>query len=198
MPRENEIVVIVGKKGSGKSTRARQLLETRPRRVVIDAMWEHTDGVIVKTFADLAAYVRDKRHARYSVILRALDPMHVLDAIALATATAPDGSTGDPNEAPLPGAWYLLDEIDRWATPTSVPPPIFNLANYGRHFGVSMIVTARRAQRVPLDFRFNADRILIGRVEEPNDLDYLSDRVPGELLERARDIPQGEFIEWEG
>lgn len=198
MPRDNEIVVIVGKKGTGKSTRARELLSARPRRVVIDAMWEHTDGVIVRTFDDLAAYVRDKRHARYAVILRALAPDEAYRTIALATATAPDGSTGDPNEAPLPGAWYLLDEIDRWATPTSVPLPVYNLANYGRHFNVSMIVTARRPQRIPMDFRVNADRFLIGRVEEEKDLEYLADRVPWETLERAREVPPGEFIEWEG
>src|SRR5674476_380254 len=99
MTRENDITIIVGRKGCGKSSRAKEIARERPRRIYMDAMHEYTDGVIVRDFASLAAYLRDKAHSRYSVVFRSLDEREILAALAIATY-------GSPEAPPLPGVTY--------------------------------------------------------------------------------------------
>lgn len=193
--RENELVVIVGRKGSGKTTVARKLARERPRRIYIDPMHEYTDGVIVRRFADLAAYLRNKAYDRYAVVFRSMNDDEMLAAIAIATR-------GEPENPPLPGVTYIIDEADRLCSARSMPAPIQLLANYGRHFGASAIFVARRAKMLPLDVRANADRYIIGQTFEPGDVDYMREYIGDEKAEAVKALPTrgegqaGVFIEW--
>jgi energy-coupling factor transporter ATP-binding protein EcfA2 len=193
--RENELVVIIGKKGSGKSTRARKLALSCPRRIYIDSMHEHTDGVIVRSFDALVEYLRPRVHSNYAVILRTIDEQHIYAALSL-------GTKGTPEAPPLPGVTYIVDEADKYSAPENIIPPIRSIANYGRHFQVSAIFVARRAKRLHIDVRSNADRYIIGHTFEPRDVDAIEEFIGLELAQRVRDIPQRVegvapvFVEW--
>lgn len=195
MSRENDITIIVGRKHCGKSSRAREIARERPRRIYIDVMHEYTDGVIVRDFASLAAYLRDKAYGRYSVVFRSLDEKEMLAAIAIATY-------GSPENPPLPGVTYIVDETDRLASARSLPEALHRLANYGRHFGASAIFIARRAKALPADIRASADRFIIGQTHEPGDVDHLREFIGDEKAEAVKAIPArlegqpGIFVEW--
>jgi energy-coupling factor transporter ATP-binding protein EcfA2 len=194
--RENELIIVIGRKGSGKSTRARKIALTRPRRIYIDSMHEHTDGVIVRSYAALVDYIRPRVHGSYAVILRTLNEDDVFATLALATAT------NDPERPPLPGVTYIIDEADKYMAPGSLPHPVNMIVNYGRHFQVSAIFIARRAKRLHIDVRSNADRYIIGQTFEPGDVDGIEEFIGVELAERVRAIPtrtEGAapvFVEW--
>jgi hypothetical protein len=196
--RVNEICIIVGKKGCGKSTEARRIALTRPRRIYIDAMREYTDGVIVKSYLALEKYLSDKTHQNYAVILRTMRQSDVL-----ATLRLPTGND-NPDNPPLPGSTIIVDEADKLCGPTSVPEPIDYLLNYGRHFGVSVIFIARRMKSLPLALRAGADRIIIGRTVEPSDVDAVEEYIGAELAQRVREIPEivegapRILVEWTG
>lgn len=193
--RENDVTIIVGRKNCGKSTRARELALERPRRIYIDAMHEYTDGVIVRDFPSLAAYLRNKVYDRYSVVFRSMDEREILAAISIATH-------GSPESPPLPGVTYIIDEADRLCSARSNPDAIHHLANYGRHFGVSAIFIARRAKALPADIRASADRYIIGQTFEPGDVDYMREYIGDEKAEAVKAIPPradgqaGVFVEW--
>ncbi len=189
--RANEITLILGKKWCGKSKLARDLIARSDKRIIIDPMWEHTQGAIVRGFSDLVAYIRPRRHERYAVVLRTLDDLERDRLLQLLTA-------GTPERAPLPGVTVLIDEADRISRPTNLPEHVSRLVNYGRHFGVSMILVARRAQALHRDFRANADRIYIGQMQEPGDADYCAEFIGRELADRAKLLRPNEFIEWPG
>jgi hypothetical protein len=195
MSRTNDITIIVGKKGCGKSSRAREIALERRRRIYIDPMHEHTDGVIVRDFASLAAYLRKAAHDRYSVVFRSMDENEMLAALAIATR-------GSPENPPLPGVTYIVDETDRLASARSIPEPLHRLANYGRHFGASAIFIARRAKALPADIRASADRYIIGQTHEPGDVDYMREYIGDEKAEAVKNIPAraegkpGVFVEW--
>lgn len=190
MARANELTLIVGRKGCGKSTVARAEVSERHRRIYIDPMFEHgAEGVVVRDYRSLVAYLRQRRHLSYSVVLQTMSESEMIAAIALAT-------WGEPTNPPLPGVTYIVDECDRLCSPTSVPEPLKNLANYGRHFQASAVFIARRAKRMPTDFRALADRMLIGETFEPGDVDALAEFIGGELAERVRATRAPAFIEW--
>jgi len=195
MIRENDITIIVGRKACGKSSRAKEIARERPRRIYIDAMHEYTDGVIVRDFPSLAAYLRNKAYDRYSVVFRSMDEREILAAIAI-------GTKGSPENPPLPGVTYIVDETDRLCSSRSMPEAIHRLANYGRHFGVSAIFIARRAKALPADIRASADRYIIGQTFEPGDVDYMREYIGDEKAEAVKAIPPradgqpGVFVEW--
>lgn len=189
MERENDIALIFGMKGSGKSHLARKLLETESRKISVDVMRETTRGAIVKTLPDALEYLRRVRFGRFSVILRTLDPEEELALLEFLTH-------GEPDNPPLPDVTAYIDEIDRLCNPSQIPDSIFRLVNYGRHFRVSLIAAARRPNRVHRDLTANADRIFIGKLHEPRDADYLREYVGPELSERVKTLAARQFVSW--
>ena len=195
MNRENDLTIIIGRKGCGKSSRARAIALERKRRIYIDPMHEHTDGVIVRDFPSLASYLKSHAHSNYAVVFRSLDEKEMLAAIAIATR-------GSPENPPLPGVTYIIDEIDRFCSSRSLPEPLHRLANYGRHFSASALFIARRAKALPSDIRANADRYIIGQTFEPGDAEYMREYIGDEKAEAVKAIPPrvegqpGVFVEW--
>lgn len=187
--RRNEITVIVGRKGSGKSTRARELLARASRRVIVDPMWEHTQGVIVKDFASLVSYIRPLRASSYAAVLRARNELDVMQTIGLTVA-------GEPESPPLPGCTLCVDELDKLCSPSTLPVELHDVVNYGRHYRVSLIGLARRPNKLHRDITANADRIVIGQTLEPRDVDYLTEFIGETLAARAKRLRRWEFVVW--
>lgn len=187
--RSNTIYVIVGKKGSGKTTLAKKLHAQASRRITIDPMWEYKDGVIVTTFDDLVSYVRPRRFAQYSVILRTMDDVERDNVIEFLT-------TGEPNTPTLPNVTILIDEIDRLCSPREITDELHRLVNYGRHYGVDLIAVSRRPRAMHRDITANADAIAIGQTQEPRDVDYLEEFVGPQLVAKARALPEYGFAVW--
>lgn len=186
--RHAELWCYFGKRGCGKTTRALADMRARERRIYLDPMYEHRDGVIVESYADLIAYVRPLRHARYSIVLRSLDPSDHLATLGLATS-------GTPEDPPLPGVTFLVDEADRLCSPSSIPPQLDRLANYGRHYRASALIVARRASTVHASLRALADRIHFGATDFPRDVDAVAQYIGPELAERVRQLSKpGDFV----
>jgi len=182
--RQNELTIVVGRKGSGKSSAAAELVKDHPRRLYIDPMRCFTDGVIIHRYADLVAYLKPLIHSsRYSAVFRSLSDEDMLAAIHLPTAN------GNPEAPPMPGAIVVIDEVDKWCNSQSAPESIRNLANYGRHFNVSAVFIARRAAEIPKTIRAMADRYVIGHTFDPGDVAALEEFIGPEKAEEVRAIP---------
>lgn len=189
--RDNNFTLVFGKKHSGKSFKSRQLVAEYPRRIIVDPMREYRDGVIVTSFADAHEYLGGvKDNARFSVILRTLDKGDEYKMIDLCLY-------GEPDNPLLPNTVLYLDEMDRLCGPSSLPPSMNKLANYGRHYGISLIGVARSPKKLHGDFMRNADVILVGKMNQPSDVDYLNEYIGSDLCERARALPEREFIRWD-
>lgn len=196
MKRGNDITVIVGAKNSGKSTRARGIVLERSRRVIVDPMREHSSlGVIVRSFDSLVTFLERARFGHYSVVYQGMDDEERDAIVSLLVA-------GAPENAALPDVTLFVDEVDRMCSPQFIPDGLRKVVNYGAHYGVSLLATARRPGSVHRDLTANADRILVGRTQEPRDVDYLREFIGAELAERAKAIgfpAPGEapaFVDW--
>lgn len=189
--RHNDITVILGRKWCGKSTRARALAMSRPRRIVIDPMFEHEElGAVCRSFDALVSYLRLMRAGPYGLVFRSLDDYERDMVVNLTTA-------GSPDVPPLPGVTVLIDEIDRICSPSSITPGLKRLVNYGRHFGVSLIALARRPRAIHHDLTSQADRMIIGQMQEPADVDYLRKFIGLDLAARVKALREpDQFVVW--
>ena len=160
MEKKNEIVLIVGKKGYGKTTLARAIAQRQSRVMVFDPMADFGAG-IVGSGTDIAQWMRAKSRRQYTAICRPTSD----DDAEMFWATVGDRSVRD--------CTVIIDEIDRVCTPSWTHPVVHDLIHYGRHRSISIVGTCRRPSNTSRDLSANADSIVAFRVDEPRDVDYL-------------------------
>ena len=167
---DNEIGVIIGKKGSGKTTLARYLCTQIKRKIILDTLGtDYGGGTIVQTPADLVAYHKRVAHYdEFSIIARPQSEEMPTAVFRLAKTT--------------PNCWVIVEEADRYATPHQVHPDLLWLVNYARQQNTSIICICRRAARMSRDITANADWIVAHHTQEPRDVDYLNEFMDADSL----------------
>jgi DNA helicase HerA-like ATPase len=78
-------------------------------------------------------------------------------------------------------------ELDIWAK---------NLIFMGRHQRVNLVLIAQRANKIPIDIRSQASRIVTFRQTEPDDVSALSDRIGRASRDELPTLPELHCIDW--
>ncbi len=92
--------------------------------------------------------------------------------------------------------FYLVwDEVDRFTTPTALPPTADKIANAGRHRGIRIIACSRRPFRMPRSLTAVVTRMAIFRTTEPRDLRYFADYV-GEAADQIPTLRDYHALDW--
>lgn len=180
---DNEIGVIVGQKGLGKTTLARYLVTQMPRVLVLDSLGtDYGGGCVVRDPGALIEYWNKVQHyAAFSIIARpAGDEMAA--AVFRIARQARD-------------LWLVVEEADKYCNASGIQPEFREIINYCRQTNVSVLALARRAARINRDLTANADWIVAHRTVEPRDLEYLRefmDVTPLPQLDRFQWVRWGE------
>lgn len=149
------LVLVLGMRNMGKTTEACRLLTICTGGVFFfDTLSKHAhifpDYKVFSESAPLLAYLRVNRGRRFHVLYQPRGGnlnQHFADACKIAKAIG----------------WmiFCVDEIDKLCSPsygdTRMPPELYDLVNYGRHYRVSMIATARRPKSVAPGYRDEAE-----------------------------------------
>jgi len=183
----NIIVGIAGRRGSGKSTIARKILERCERLLIYDAMGEH--GWIpnlLESFEDLERFfgwvsLREKFAGRY----------------------VPHGDlVGEFSEF----AWLVyeqgdlmlgVEEIPMLCSPGALPPDLDRLVRLGRHKGVSIVYTAQRLTEVARRLTAATDVFVMFSNTEPRDLAGLSERCGTAVARRVAALSRHGYLIWD-
>ena len=195
--RPGEVIVILGRRGTGKTTRMVDLgksaiLEAARRRPIVER-WKRWLGL------------EEKR----PVIVTLYDPRGQIDGTPLFRRLVPSGDLAlqvrvvldiEGVARSLPGTEVLLlDEVDLICGPSAGRDnPVLWAANYGRHSGLMLICTARRPARIHRDLTALADRIILYRLTEPRDLAYVREYCGAEMADRVARLGSHESVTWQG
>jgi len=195
--RPGEVVIVLGRRGEGKTTRAVDLaraaiLEAARRRPVIER-WKRWLGL----------------EERQPIIVTLYDPRGQIDGTPLFRRLLPSGDLAlqvrvvldlEGVARSLPGTdVLLLDEVDLiCGTSESRDNPVLWAANYGRHSGLMMICTARRPARIHRDLTALADRIIMYRLTEPRDLAYVRGYCGSDIADQVARLGPHESVTWQG
>lgn len=171
------VLLVVGKKGSGKTNLVREFLNEQDRYIAVDVMGEF-GGVVIEEPHSLVAWLnRNRQLARWRLSYRDrgfsdVPPADVFKALQS-----------------LRDCWLALDEASLWRF---VPQAEWFFA-FGRHNNISVAATVQRAHQIGPVMRSQVDVIVSFRQSEPRDLAWISE-VAGE--DKAREVSElGEF-EW--
>jgi len=153
---EQGAVTILGKRGSGKTTLCNAIARLRPHVLCVDPLGDNSFGVPLSW--ERLPEIGRGGHFRIDLFtaptgLDRDDAAAVIFNFVLLAA--------EHGKLPRPFTLYL-DEADTYGTAYWNDPSLKRLANYGRHWGITFIVNARRYAAIPKDWTSQSDVILMG------------------------------------
>jgi len=181
LKRKNEIRVILGKKGFGKTSYVIAETDELKRLVIFDYNREYTKGKIISTPFELIQQLRLNQDGFFRLIYRPSDEFSIQQHFEFFSEIVYE----------IPNSYVVMEEIDLVSTAGFMPEGLQKIINYGRHKAINLFAISRRAHKVPRDLTANADVIVTFNQQEPRDIKYLCDYM-GEVGEKVRELKKGE------
>lgn len=187
---DSPITVVLGQRGSGKTTWVKRQLPTLPRFILWNTVNDDYTGFeVVNDTEGLYHYVWKKRHGICQVVVNYLGERgqeeKELEGLLFTCQVA---------EA-VENVCLVIEEIDQYATTQVMPYELRRLLKLGRHFGVSMIAVSRRPAEINRLITSQAQRFICFKTIEPNDVRYLTSII-GESARELPEIPLLHYLDW--
>lgn len=186
MSLQNNISVVLGQKGCGKTSLVRMLLlkemRKRNRLIILDTLGEYgeiTPQTLPVTFDGLAKYTKN--------------PQFRLRYIPKTEAEL---------DAALSQAWLAsnvlvaIDESGRWCSPAYMSPGMSSLLNYGRHKRLDAILVARRSIELHRTTTSQADTFYLFHSHEPRDTAYVSASISSDVADVLPTLGRYEYVKF--
>ena len=184
---QNRIVGVVGRKGSGKSTKMREILERCRRLFVMDPMGEHS--WIPNRFSDVRqAYQFLGWASTQQYCAGALIPQRSLEKefAVLAELVYLSGNLT-----------FGVEEVPMFCQPSYLPPQFDRIVRLGRHRKINLVWTAQRMAEVARRLTAATDVFVLFAHTEPRDLDAIAERCGSEVAKQLAALPVHGYVNWD-
>lgn len=178
----NEVIVIFGKRGSGKTSLARKLILGRKRLFIFDTLREYKIGLITNDLNETMDFLIQREYR----IFRISYSPEIEEKKAFGYVCELLYNMRDLT--------FLIEEIDYFCSAMATPEVLSKIIRYGRHQDISLITTARRTADVPRLLTSQATEFCIFAHHEPRDLDYFSHLFSNEIAEKIRQLKNLQYL----
>lgn len=186
----NEITVILGRKGSGKTYYARVMMANKSRMIAFDPKWQLSDlGVVIHNALDLIRYIKANHARTFRVVYQPDVDIHE------------EGALFKEFQSVVACAYYtknlylFLDEIYLYTSRSKRGNVLENIINSGRHDQISIVATTIRHTDTSRNLTAQADSIIAFQIQEPSDIEYLRTYF-GDLAEKLPTLPPRHHIKY--
>lgn len=180
---QREVILVLGKTGSGKTTWARNFIQTKSRVLVVDAGFGDYPATSIPSLNELIL-TADRLNANGNGFFRLTYTPRINETPIIMDLSRVLGN-----------CLLTLEEADRFDDP-KVCPEYDEIISRGRHYGVSILGISLYPFKLPADLRRQATRIICYRMHEPRDLDYLEDII-GEDVSRLPGLEPFHYLDWQ-
>jgi hypothetical protein len=186
--RQNKIVGVAGRKGSGKSTKAREILERCDRLFLFDSMGEHT-------------WIPTRCENLDEATVEILESPYKKEFLV---SLVPQGDEIEPEFIEVCGECYdagnmmfAVEEVPMLTKPGFMPRRFNKMVRLGRHRNVSILYTAQRLSECPRALTSATDIFVLFCHAEPRDLDAIAERCGREVSEKVQNLGAHGFLVWD-
>jgi hypothetical protein len=178
----DDIVVIFGKRRSGKTVFLRHLAKHLKRYIIWDINWEHGNlGYVVHHHHFIMPeFNRGMKHLIFQPLDKSEESFNKFCLIVFS----------------LSNLTVIIEEIERYATVHFMPEGLKRIIDIGRHRGIGLYCTCRRAKRIHGDINFNADHIIVFAQHRPQDKYYLREWI-GEKAMQIDNLAPFHFLHYD-
>jgi hypothetical protein len=186
---QNRIVGIVGRKGSGKSTRTATLLKYVPRVLAWDPMADHRP-----LLPDSIEGLRDELEDYLN---------EAEDHVTFACTYVPGDDLAGEFEHVCDLAYtfgnllLVIEEAPLVCRAGYMPPRFGRIVRTGRHRGIDLLWTAQRASEVSRTLTSATDLWIFYSQTEPRDLDAIAERCGRDIAARVGELGLHECFVWD-
>ena len=181
---EKKIILIFGKRGSGKSYLANKLIETESRLIVFDTLSEYTGGVVFEDREKFFEFWRSHYRRPFRLIYQPLQPDREIEEIAGLVYALGDIT-------------FVVEEIDCYCTSFQISESFAHVIQRGRHRNITLIGITQRPYGIHRLLTSQAKEIYIFNTNEPRDRDYLKTLLGQEVEAKLDTLKQYEYIYWQ-
>lgn len=164
-----DCVTVLGTRGTGKSTLARQITKLWPRAIIIDPVDDWTEGEVIFSFEKFARRLIELKKSEakeFRLIFRFNPDLENKETVfnqILRLAFH------------FQNLQVVIDEIQLFATPHKIPNYLKNLLFIGRHKGISLVCITQRPGQLNKSVLAQSRHVFVGQLHEKNDLRVISD-----------------------
>lgn len=178
----NEVILIFGKRGSGKTTLAKKLLSGRKRLFIFDTLREYKIGLVTDDIHEASEFLIGNEFSIFKISYSPeIDDKRAFNYVCNLIYS-------------MKYVTFLIEEIDNYCSALIVPGAFSKIVRYGRHYDISIITTARRTAEVPRLLTSQATDFYIFSHHEPRDIDYFSHLFNPLVAERIRNLKQFHYL----
>jgi len=183
---EKKIILIIGKRGSGKSYLAQRMIVKDRRLLIYDIMSEYTDGVVfgTETQSEFRRFWFTTYKKDFRLIYRPIQPKKEIEDLARLVFA-------------LGHMTFLVEEIDSICTAYDLPETFSRLIARGRHQNITLIGVTPAPFGIHRDLTRQAKEIYVFNTKEPRDRDYLRNLLGQEIEAKLDALEQFQYVKWE-
>lgn len=180
---QNRIVGIVGRKGSGKSSMARRVLERCPRILVFDQMGEHDwipNTLEREELDDFLEFANSEQYCAGRIVPEA----NVAEEFEqLCDSVYDEGNI-----------LFGIEEVPMLVSAGHLPEPFARIVRLGRHRKISLLWTAQRPAEVSRTLTAMTDVFILFSTTEPRDLDAIASRCGSDIANKVAALSLHGFL----
>ena len=186
METEKKVILIFGKRGSGKSYLTKKLIADHSRLLVFDIMSEYTGGVVfgTETENEFRRFWLSVHRGNFKLVYRPIEPNKEIEYLANAVFALGDMS-------------FVVEEIDSICTAYDLPEAFSRIIARGRHKNITLIGVTPAPFGIHRNLTRQAKEIYIFDTNEPRDRTYLRNLLGQEIEPRLDALQQYEYVYWQ-
>lgn len=183
---EKKVILIIGKRGSGKSYLTKKMIADHNRLLIYDIMSEYTDCLVfgTETMTEFRQFWGHIYKKDFRFTYRPIEPKKEITYLARLVFA-------------LGNMTFVVEEIDSICTAYDLPETFSRIIARGRHRNITLIGVTPAPFGIHRDLTRQAKEIYVFNTKEPRDRDYLRSLLGQEIEAKLDALGQYEYVKWE-